>query len=327
MTAAVVARAGQSDLLRAALEYHRSWRDALRKAGVPRPKPLERGRRKRWSADVVRNVILERHRQGESLASSKVDRRLHHAACHYFGGWKKAVEAAGLDYNGVRISKASTDDAVLLDALRRIAAQHPAMTLGELWREPRSGRFARRFGSLEGAARAAGLMDWPVRIREPRRPHLSSHDTLAAIRDRARLGRPMYAGDVADDDLRLYHAALRNFETWYGALEHAGVEVPLRPVRGDLRARAPRSTLRNGRNDLVCSGATSRGPDVIARSVTLVSWLQGRPNGDSAAELRYRFKWTQKQLRELLDRLLERRQVIQVGELYLARSEEHWKAD
>jgi hypothetical protein len=63
----------------------------------------------------------------------------------------------------------------------------------------------------------------------------------------------------------------------------------------------------------------------VARGVRIVSWLMGRPAGDTFDELRHRFDWPADELRAVLDHLAERRQVARVGQRYLATSEDTWR--
>jgi hypothetical protein len=57
------------------------------------------------AADVLL-AIRERQRTGAPLATSRVDARLEYAGRVCFGSWKAAIEAAGIDYDAVRLPRA-----------------------------------------------------------------------------------------------------------------------------------------------------------------------------------------------------------------------------
>src|SRR5207248_220461 len=122
--------------------------------------------------------------------------KLVNAAQYYFGGWRDAVEAAGFDYARVRLVREPYQRAELLEMLRGLARKTPKMTLAELHDHTAAEAWKREFGSIEDAARAAGLEDWPVRLLRP----LMSHDeTIAAIHERLRAKQSLTSWDVECD--------------------------------------------------------------------------------------------------------------------------------
>jgi hypothetical protein len=131
-------------------------------AGIPprrraKPKPA-------IGAELVLATIRRRARAQQSLASSKVPARLQYAATRHFGGWDAALVAAGIDPDSVHLVQRYTDEA-LFAMLRELAVNNPEMTLVELKRQTIGATLFDRFGSPEKAARAAGIVDWPIRRR------------------------------------------------------------------------------------------------------------------------------------------------------------------
>src|SRR5205807_3306003 len=76
----------------------------------------------------------------------------------------------------------------------------------------------KRFGSLENAARQAGLKDWPLRRAGPR---LSRRETLAALRARHQARLPLYERVVAEEYPKLAYSIHRHFDHWEDALRAA----------------------------------------------------------------------------------------------------------
>ena len=75
---------------------------ALEAAGLPRDHV---GRPCKWTGDMVLEEIRDRHERGVSLSPSvvnSVEAGLFQAAIRHFGGWRQAVEAAGIHYSTVK---------------------------------------------------------------------------------------------------------------------------------------------------------------------------------------------------------------------------------
>lgn len=84
-------------------QYFGSWDKALQAAGVP----VEEVRRYRsWSNASIIAQIQRLQRQRQPLCAREIQERhphLYFAACHHFGSWHLAVEAAGLAYAEIAI--------------------------------------------------------------------------------------------------------------------------------------------------------------------------------------------------------------------------------
>ena len=145
-----------------AINHFGGLRRARRLAGLPRPSP--RRVPDALQADGVLDEIRRRHEAGEPLAWSRIPLALQQAGQRHFGTWREAIVAAGLDYDAIKLTRSYTEGE-LLQLVRRLAREQPAMTLAELRRHRISSTLRDRFGSLVNAARQAGVENWPHRPR------------------------------------------------------------------------------------------------------------------------------------------------------------------
>jgi len=90
-------------------------------ARIPEPGTLPTDVFERWDEDRVIAEIRDRHRDGESLASSKVPTKLYLAAKRHCGGWPAALEIAGLDYDEIRLSRRPWTREDVLARIKRAA--------------------------------------------------------------------------------------------------------------------------------------------------------------------------------------------------------------
>jgi hypothetical protein len=111
--------------------------------------------------------IRKRKREGAALTGRAVPDRLRTAAAHAFGSWRAAIAAAGYRYVDVSAHRKYSDDD-LLDEIRALARDNPAMTYAEVRRHRLADTLRRRFGSLRAALVRAGHADWaPMRRPSP----------------------------------------------------------------------------------------------------------------------------------------------------------------
>ena len=224
--------AGMRGLANAARDYCGGLARARQLARVPDPAP-KIFERVRWDADTVISDIRALRREGKSLARSKAPPKLCNAAQYYFGGWHNAVEAAGFDYDKVRLVREPYERDELLEMLRDLARNSPKMTLAELHDLTAAEAWKREFGTIEDAARAAGLDDWPVRLVNPL---MSPDETVAAIHDRVRAEQSITSWDVEREDRHLHKSGVRNFGSWHDALVAAELPAPtMSEALGDRR--------------------------------------------------------------------------------------------
>jgi hypothetical protein len=149
------------------------WRDAVEAAGL-RYDDIKRTKQ-RWSREEIVKQIKAQHKNGEDLLHPDFKlrhRNLYLAACahRYFGSWRRAVIAAGLDHEKMRESRVWTRGRILRTIREMAKAGRP---LGWAVIEvscPGVYRAARRrenFGSWQGALTAANVPP-ALRGRRPR---------------------------------------------------------------------------------------------------------------------------------------------------------------
>jgi hypothetical protein len=110
----------------------------------------------------VVSEILELHARGASVAYSKVPSALTSAAARCLGGWQSAIEAAGLNYDEVRLQRAPYTPEEITSLLQRLAEARPRMLWGELYEHAATEAMARCFGSVRAAVQASGVVGWPL---------------------------------------------------------------------------------------------------------------------------------------------------------------------
>jgi hypothetical protein len=157
--------AGERQLVQV-INYFGGFRRARRAAGLP-PPALQWQRCELQAADVLAE-IQRRHAEDEPLAWSQIPPALQYAGPRWYGSWRLAITAAGLDYDRIRLTREYTQ-ATLIEAVRTLAREQPQMTLSQLGRHSMASTLRERFGSLEKAALGAGCVDWPVRHRRTKR--------------------------------------------------------------------------------------------------------------------------------------------------------------
>ena len=139
----------------AAVRLFGSFEAALRKAGVQHlvVKPP------RWSRSAIVKAIRARRRAGQRINCVAVIQShpsLYDAARRYFGGWPKALRAAGIDPDSVRGKPHPwTPKAVIRELRRRAAAGQPATCISSIRPVSLVRACITFFGSLEAGAAAA----------------------------------------------------------------------------------------------------------------------------------------------------------------------------
>jgi len=215
------------------------------KAGIPEPLPLPFNRSS-WDEDRVTSEILQRHSRRESLASSKVPASLNGAARKYFGSWQNAIEAAGLNYDDVRLVR-RWDAEAIVDELRTLRRKQPNLTRGELHHLPVGAAILIHFDGLDEALSAARIDNWP---RWGAQPHPAREEALELLRQRHQAGLSLRRKDIVRDDHRLEWAVLRHFPSFRAAFAAARLPNPFprrRWGREDV-LRELRARLKQGRS-------------------------------------------------------------------------------
>ena len=149
-----------------------SWRAAVEAAGF-KYDDFKRVKQQ-WTRNEIIKRICELHDAGEDLLDPQFKvrhRSLYLAACahRYFGSWRRAIEAAGLNHEKMRESRVWTKPRILR-TIKRLAQEGQPLGWAFIEQhEPGIYRAARRkenFGSWAGALAAAGVGD-----NHPRLPH------------------------------------------------------------------------------------------------------------------------------------------------------------
>ncbi|RYX81806.1 hypothetical protein EON83_22365 [bacterium] len=150
-----------------------SWRSAMEAAGFDYDN-FKRVKQ-RWTREEILERIREMNAQGHDLLDPRFktrNRSLYLAACahRYFGSWRRAVEAAGLDHERMRESRVWTQGRILR-TIQDLATQGKPLGWAYIEEhEPGIYRAARRkenFGSWAAALQAAGVDGSRASISEP----------------------------------------------------------------------------------------------------------------------------------------------------------------
>jgi hypothetical protein len=167
-----------------------------------------------WTPERVIQEIRARHADGRPLRGVwRTDRALDIAARRCFGGWRKALLAAGL--SAVPYRRWAKESVV--EAIR--ARQQLGQILSNVRLEDSGLGYAAQkcFGSWQAALAAAGV-SLPDRWTADR--------VLAEIHRRRKEGLPL-AG-FSTQDPALFRAARRHFGDWQAALAAAGIPLESR---------------------------------------------------------------------------------------------------
>jgi hypothetical protein len=178
-----------------------NWRDAIQAAGLSYDE-IKRVKQ-RWSREEILQQIKQCHTCGEDLLHpgfKEKYRSLYLAACahRYFGSWRRAIRAAGLDHETMRESRVWTKARILRTIQEMQESGHP---LG--WAHiknvcPGIYRAARRkenFGSWHNALIAAGIE--PAPRGRGRRPNALKELERGLTREIDTPAQPMiYGGDA-----------------------------------------------------------------------------------------------------------------------------------
>jgi hypothetical protein len=153
-------------------------------ARIPHPgiKPVHTYQR--WDEDRVVGAILERHRNGESLASSRVPVNLREAARKYCGSWCAAIEIAGFDYDQVRIMRSAWTRKEVIAQVRRAAreiARNPGGPSMSDLVAPIESPLRALFGDLPRALHAA-CIDPAIVLRQSPLTHRDDNELIIALR-------------------------------------------------------------------------------------------------------------------------------------------------
>jgi superfamily II DNA or RNA helicase len=230
--------AAPSGLAGAAIRVFGGWDGALSAAGID---PAKVRLARRWTKGMVIEAIRRRRSKGAGLNFSSTPPDLTGGARKLFGSWDKALRAAGLRPEHIRLTTQGTKLAVA-QALRERQKKRLRVDLGAS-RKDRPGlvnQAYRLFGNWDNALRAAGIN--PDEVRVPgKRVVWTESVVVAALRDRRKKGKGLNSTAVLEENDSLYHAARRRFGSWDKALQAAGIN----PEAVRLRRSLPKAVSRD----------------------------------------------------------------------------------
>jgi hypothetical protein len=201
-------------LLRQAIHLFGSWNAAMIAIGK------EPFKTRTWSKEAVIKQLREIHKNEPERLWRNIQEHGHlYAAARYvFGGWDKAVRAAGFPYTKKRRRK--RDRQSLLDALRAWHRKHGSLNTSRMKKtDPALLSASRRaFGSLEAAAHASNVPY--VTYRRDRWSKRAVDEEIQSVRKSGRSLRPR---SLAKECRGLYKAACKFYGSWRAALQANGL--------------------------------------------------------------------------------------------------------
>lgn len=186
--------------------------------------------RQKWDSGLIVRTIRGLYDAGEDVSYKSMLRRnqplVLAARFHFKGGYREAVETAGIDYDAIKRCPRWTAAKVIRtirDAARRgLPLNRDAVTRrkDELGRAAMAAVRERLFGSWNDALFAAGLDPQQVVRRRP----WSRISVLHALSTRQRQGLALNGSAIQKEIPSLYFAAVRHFGSYDEALRAAAID-------------------------------------------------------------------------------------------------------
>lgn len=211
------------ELLAASIRYYGSWQKALEVTGIP----YEQVRKyRKWSNEIIISEIQKLHGQGVDLSFRSMALSQHNAMVYaairpkYFGSWKAALEAAGLEAEEIYRYR-SWEEADILEEIRRLKGEGADLSSKAM--DESSNRLIatarRRFGNWGRALERAGINYEEIR----RRKRWTRESLVQGILELKRQGIPLITPEVKRANPSLFAAACKKhfFGTWKKALKAA----------------------------------------------------------------------------------------------------------
>ena len=182
-----------------------------------------------WDKPRILDELRRRHKAGKDLSYNGLARQLQalvSAAAYHFGSYRRAVQAAGIDYADVvrrpRWTRARIV-ALIKQAHARAEDLHWSAVTSrrdELGKAAFAALQPRLFGRWSAALEAAGFDS--RRISRYRR--WTRKDIINELKSRAHDRRPLNSGSIQEEDPGLHAAAVRHFGSYDGALRAAKMD-------------------------------------------------------------------------------------------------------
>lgn len=245
-----------------------------------------------WNKKKIVSALRKLNRSGAELsynALAKKQQSLVSAAAYHFGSYRKAVEAAGLDYAEVT-RRPRWNKAIIIALIKKARREGEDLhwsavtTRGdELSKAAFASLQPRLFGSWDRALHGAGLDSDDVnRYRK-----WTKETIVSELRQRNRDHEPLNSGAIQRDDPGLHAAAVRHFASYDEALRAANLdpekvrerrswskEDVIRGLKSTHRAGKPLSDSSVRREHPALYGAAVRlfGSFTAARSAAGIQW-------------------------------------------------------
>lgn len=210
-----------NDLYCAGRKYFGTWEKAVEACGFPYSKIKKRSGIKtprseclEWSEGIIINEILKLQKKGEYLNSRYIQithSKLFYAAYEYFGGWRQAIEASGLDYEAIRLRAPKWYKKDIIKRIKELEKSGTDLSSQAMQRKHNSLLViaSRAFGTWDNALRKAGIKPEKVRKRQK----WTADKVLLEFRRRKKEKKSLRTYDIVKDDHALYKAGLRYFKS------------------------------------------------------------------------------------------------------------------
>jgi hypothetical protein len=230
-------RKSNGALYSAAIHWFGSYRNAIESAGIEYQsvRRLERGR---WNTKTVRRELRRLYQDKAALHHAAIEKEnpaLVLAAYRYFGSYGSAINAAGLNYNRIRVRPMpSWDKKRVINRIREIEKNKTGLWTRAVRRvDPYLDRAANRcFGSYRRAARLSGIA--PDQLQPPPYRFWSPERIVGELQNTyAKNPRLLKPSRLVGKKLRLLRACRRRFGSYRKALDAAGIsygEVVIPPA-------------------------------------------------------------------------------------------------
>ena len=217
----------------AAMRYFGSWGNAIKATGLDYEEIKEKAEQGRiekvsiWSKQKVVNEISELHEAGENLSSAymqKNNNSLYKAGVRYFGSWKKAMEAAGLDYSKINLYswREVWSKQKIISEIKELHEAGEDLSDSSLAKKyPKLRKAAiTYFGSLRKAIETAGF-DYDEIIKYE---FWNKQKIIEGILELKERGEDLNSKYVHKTYTKLANAARIHFGSWENAIKAAGLD-------------------------------------------------------------------------------------------------------
>jgi hypothetical protein len=227
-------RKTRSSLHAAAIHWFGSYREAIAAAKIDYER-VSRRSKNCWCRDTVIKEIQRLHKLGQPMHHAAIERThspLVTVAYRFFGTYRKAVTAAGINYLDVRIRPQRTWSRTRVRGeLQKMHRRRTGMWERQVRRQqsylPRAAR--QLYGTYHAAARVAGIKR--SALQPPDYRYWSPEKIIETLQAMHAANQPLYPTRLLATQSYLYRVARKRFGTYRKAIEAAGLEYPIRPLR------------------------------------------------------------------------------------------------